>query len=86
MFNRSLSRLSDWAFHGLLRAQTRLQVLAVKARDERGAITIEYILIIALIAFIIIALFTALLWPALEPAFEALLQKITDAIGGEGIN
>ncbi len=83
MFNRSLSRLSEWAFHGLLRAQMRYKV---KARDERGAITIEYILIIALIAIIIITLFTVLLWPALKPALETLIQSITDAIGGGAIS
>ncbi len=82
MFNRTLSRLSEWAFHGLLRAQMRYKV---KARDERGAITIEYILIIALIAIIIITLFTVLLWPALKPALETLIQSITDAIGGGAI-
>ena len=82
MFNRSLSRLSEWAFHGLLRAQMRYKV---KARDERGAITIEYILIIALIAIIIITLFTVLLWPALKPALETLIKSITDAIGGGAI-
>jgi Flp pilus assembly pilin Flp len=83
MFNSSLSRLSEWAFHGLRSVQTRFKVVAGKASDESGAITIEYILIIALIAFIIIALFTVLHWPALEPAIEALLEKITDAIGGD---
>ncbi len=83
MFNRTLSRLSEWAFHGLLRAQMRYKV---KARDERGAITIEYILIIALIAIIIITLFTVLLWPALKPALETLIQSITDAIGGGAIS
>ena len=53
--------------------------------DERGAMTIEYILIIALIAIIIITLFTILLWPVLRPALEDLITRIKDAIGGGGI-
>ena len=53
----------------------------MKARDERGAITIEYILIIALIAIIFITLFTVLLWPALKPALETLVS-----LSGDGGN
>ena len=53
--------------------------------DESGAITIEYILIIALIAIIIITLFTIMLWPALRPALETLINSITEAIGGGAI-
>ena len=56
--------------------------LKALARDQRGAITIEYILIIALIAIIIITLFTVLLWPLLRPALEDLIARIVDAIGG----
>jgi Flp pilus assembly pilin Flp len=85
MFNSSLSRLSEWAFHGLRSVQTRFKVVAGKASDESGAITIEYILIIALIAIIIITLFTILLWPALRPAIVTLLGTITEAIGGGAI-
>ena len=84
MFNSSLSRLSEWAFHGLRSVQTRFK-RAGKASDESGAITIEYILIIALIAIIIITLFTIMLWPALRPALETLINSITEAIGGGAI-
>jgi Flp pilus assembly pilin Flp len=47
--------------------------------------TIEYILIIALIAIIIITLFTVLLWPLLRPAIADLVNRITNAINGGGI-
>jgi Flp pilus assembly pilin Flp len=53
--------------------------------DEEGAMTIEYILIIALIAIIIITLFTVLLWPILRPALTSLIDRITNAINGGGI-
>ena len=86
MFESSLSHLFEWAFHGLRSAQARFKVVAGKASDESGAITIEYILIIALIAIIIITLFTILLWPALRPAIVTLLGTITEAIGGDAIN
>ena len=86
MWNRMGSRLSDWASLRVIRAQSGLKRLEAKARDQRGAITIEYILIIALIAIIIITLFTVLLWPVLKPALENLIGRIRDAIQGEGIN
>jgi Flp pilus assembly pilin Flp len=54
--------------------------------DERGAMTIEYILIIALIAIIIITLFTILLWPVLRPALVDLINRINNAISGGGIS
>ena len=85
MWNRMGSRLSDWASLSVIRAQSRLKRLAAKARDQRGAITIEYILIIALIAIIIITLFTVLLWPLLKPALEDMIARIVDAIGGGNI-
>jgi len=85
MWNRIGLRLSDWASLSVIRAQSRLQRLQALARNERGAITIEYILIIALIAIIIITLFTVLLWPLLKPALEDLIQRIVDAIGGGNI-
>ena len=86
MWNRMGSRLSDWALLSVIRVQSRLKRLAAKARDQSGAITIEYILIIALIAIIIITLFTVLLWPVLKPALEDLIGRIEQAIKGEGIN
>jgi Flp pilus assembly pilin Flp len=76
------SKLSDWALLNVVRVQSRLKRLQAKARDQQGAITIEYILIIALIAIIIITLFTVLLWPLLRPALEDLIARIVDAIGG----
>ena len=79
-------RLSDWALLSVIRAQTRWKRLAAKAREQKGAITIEYILIIALIAIIIITLFTVLLWPLLRPALEDLIDRIVDAVSGEGID
>lgn len=83
MWNRITSRVTDWAHRKLLRGQSEWRRLEERVRDESGAITIEYILIIALIAFIIIAVFTALLWPLLEPAVDDLVQRITDAINGD---
>jgi len=85
MWNRVGSRLSDWASLSVIRAQSRLKRLEARARDQRGAITIEYILIIALIAIIIITLFTVLLWPLLKPALEGLIDRIVNAINGGNI-
>ena len=85
MLDRFLSRVSSWTCLSFTRAESRLRHFRADLRDERGAITIEYILIIALIAVIIIALFTALLWPMLEPALEDLMTKIKEAIEGGGI-
>ena len=85
MWNRLGSRLGDWASLGVIRAQSRLKRLEVKVRDQRGAMTIEYILIIALIAIIIITLFTVLLWPLLKPALQGLIDRIVNAINGGDI-
>ena len=85
MWNRIGSRLSDWTCLRVVRAHSKLRRLEFKVRDQRGAITIEYILIIALIAIIIITLFTVLLWPFLKLAVEGLVQRITDAINGGNI-
>lgn len=85
MWNRMGSRLSDWASLSLIRASSRIKRLEAKVRDERGAMTIEYILIIALIAIIIITLFTVLLWPLLRPALEDLINRIVEAINGGNI-
>lgn len=85
MWNRMGSRLSDWASLSVIRAQSRLKRIEAKVRDERGAMTIEYILIIALIAIIIITLFTVLLWPLLKPALEGLIERIVNAINGGNI-
>jgi len=85
MWNRMGSRLNDWTSLSLIRAQSRIKRVEAKVRDERGAMTIEYILIIALIAIIIITLFTVLLWPLLKPALEGLIDRIVNAINGGNI-
>lgn len=85
MLNRLGSGLSDWASLSVVRAQSFCKRLEVKARDQRGAMTIEYILIIALIAIIIITLFTVLLWPLLKPALQGLIDRIVNAINGGNI-
>ena len=66
------------------RIRSRIQ-RSLLLREEEGAMTIEYILIIALIAIIIITLFTILLWPILRPALVDLINRITNAINGGGI-
>jgi Flp pilus assembly pilin Flp len=82
MWNRIRTRVLDAALSRLLSAEGRLRE---KLRGEEGAMTIEYILIIALIAIIIITLFTVLLWPILRPALEGLIDRISNAINGGGI-
>jgi Flp pilus assembly pilin Flp len=82
MWNRIRSRISEAALSRVVAARSRL----ARLRDEEGAMTIEYILIIALIAIIIITLFTILLWPVLRPALEDLITRIKDAIAGGGIS
>lgn len=86
MCNRIGSRVSEWVCRKLLQAQSEWRRLEARARDESGAITIEYILIIALIAIIIITLFTVLLWPLLRPAIVNLVNTITNAISGGDIS
>jgi Flp pilus assembly pilin Flp len=82
MWNRIRSRISEGALGRLIAARSRLERL----REEKGAMTIEYILIIALIAIIIITLFTILLWPILRPALVDLIDRIRQAIEGGGIS
>jgi Flp pilus assembly pilin Flp len=85
MWNRIRSRIADAALSRLLSTETRIRRLREAMEDEEGAMTIEYILIIALIAIIIITLFTVLLWPILRPALTSLIDRITNAINGGGI-
>ena len=66
-------------------ARSALARFRARSREESGAMTIEYILIIALIAIIIITLFTILLWPILRPALVDLIDRIQKAIAGGGI-
>ncbi len=85
MWNRIQSRFADAALRRWLSVEARLESLRKELEDEEGAMTIEYILIIALIAIIIITLFTVLLWPILRPALEGLIDRISNAINGGGI-
>lgn len=85
MLTRITSRISDWMLSAGVWTRSRVERLSDRIADPEGAMTIEYILIIALIAVIIITLFTILLWPALRPVIEGLLQRITDAINGDAI-
>jgi Flp pilus assembly pilin Flp len=85
MWNRIRSRVADAVLSRLLSTETRLRSLRERLEGEQGAMTIEYILIIALIAIIIITLFTVLLWPILRPALEGLIDRISNAINGGGI-
>ena len=82
MWNRIRSRINEELLARFVSAQT----LSRSLRDEEGAMTIEYILIIALIAIIIITLFTVLLWPFLKPALQDLINRIVNAINGGGIS
>lgn len=85
MWNRIRTRIQDGYLSSVVSTQDRVGRLRARFGVESGAITIEYILIIALIAIIIITLFTVLLWPALRPAIEGLLEKIKNAISGGNI-
>ena len=85
MWTRIRSRIADGAAALFVSSQSTVARMREKLREEKGAMTIEYILIIALIAIIIITLFTILLWPVLRPALEDLITRIKDAIGGGGI-
>jgi Flp pilus assembly pilin Flp len=85
MLTRLGSRLSAFPVALALSARTALARLRDRSREESGAMTIEYILIIALIAIIIITLFTILLWPILRPALVDLIDRIQKAIAGGGI-
>ncbi len=85
MWNRIRTRVRDAALSRLLSADERYRRLRQRLQEEEGAMTIEYILIIALIAIIIITLFTVLLWPILRPALEGLIDRISNAINGGGI-
>lgn len=85
MWNRIRSRVADAVLSRLLSTERHLRRLRDRLENEEGAMTIEYILIIALIAIIIITLFTVLLWPILRPALTALIDRISNAINGGGI-
>jgi Flp pilus assembly pilin Flp len=85
MWNRIRTLVADAALSRLLSAERHYRRLRQRLEEEEGAMTIEYILIIALIAIIIITLFTVLLWPILRPALEGLIDRISNAINGGGI-
>jgi Flp pilus assembly pilin Flp len=85
MWTQLRSHFDDFIIGKALAAQTRLKAFRDELDKEDGAITIEYILIIALIAIIIITVFTVLLWPFLKTAFEDLMSRITNAINGANI-
>lgn len=85
MWNRIRTRVRDAALSRLLSADERYRRLRQRLQEDEGAMTIEYILIIALIAIIIITLFTVLLWPILRPALTGLIDRISNAINGGGI-
>ena len=85
MWNQIRSRIDDAIISSVLALRTRLAVFREKLEDDAGAITIEYILIIALIAIIIITVFTVLLWPFLKTAFQGLVNRIQSAINGANI-
>ncbi len=85
MWNQIRSRIDDAIISSVLALRTRLAVFREKLEDDDGAITIEYILIIALIAIIIITVFTVLLWPFLKVAFQGLVNRIQNAINGANI-
>ncbi len=85
MWNQIRSRIDDAIISTVLALRTRLAVFREKLEDDDGAITIEYILIIALIAIIIITVFTVLLWPFLKVAFQGLVNRIQSAINGANI-
>lgn len=85
MVRRIVSSLADRTREATVRFLSFRARLAERARSERGAIAIEYILIMALIAAIIIALFLVILWPNLEGPLEDLKDRILSAINGEGI-
>jgi Flp pilus assembly pilin Flp len=86
MWNRIRNRVNGAVLSRQLSIEDRLRRLREQLEPEEGAMTIEYILIIALIAIIIITLFTVLLWPILRPALEGLIDRITNAINGGGIS
>jgi Flp pilus assembly pilin Flp len=85
MWNRIRSGVADAVLPRLVSAEARVLRLRKRLEGEEGAMTIEYILIIALIAIIIITLFTIILWPFLRPALEDLINRITNAVNGGGI-
>ncbi len=82
---RRFSRLSDYVDWTWIRLEAQWIRLKERFSADRGAITIEYVLIIALIAIIIITIFTALLWPVLSEAFVELMERIRNAINGGNI-
>ena len=55
------------------------------SKDENGQTTVEYVMIIGLIAAIIMTIFLVILWPVVGEAVKDLVEKIRQAISGEGI-
>ncbi len=80
MLDRILSRFSSWTCLSFIRAESGWRRVEGKLRDERGAITIEYILIIAII------IITVFLWPFLKDAVANLVDRIVNAINGGNIS
>jgi Flp pilus assembly pilin Flp len=74
---------AELAYLGL---RSRAQSLSERLRRERGQTTMEYVMIIGLIALIIITVFLVLLWPTIKPAVQNLVNRIKNAITGGNIS
>lgn len=56
-----------------------------RVNEEEGQTTIEYVMIIGLIAAIIMTIFLVIMWPVVGEAVKDLVEKIRQAVSGEGI-
>lgn len=71
---------------GYLGLTSRAESLRDRLRREQGQTTMEYVMIIGLIALIIITVFLVLLWPTIKPAVQNLVNRIKNAITGGNIS
>jgi len=74
---------AELAYLGL---RSRGESLRDRLRREQGQTTMEYVMIIGLIALIIVTVFLVLLWPTIKPAVQNLVNRIKNAITGGNIS
>lgn len=55
-------------------------------RDESGQTQTEYLMIVGLMAVVIVTVFVTLFWPQVRAAVTDMVSRITEAVGGGGIN
>jgi Flp pilus assembly pilin Flp len=81
-----IQKLLEKVALGFIRTKASLVMSQRYSRDgEGGQTTIEYVMIMGLIAAIIVSIFMVMLWPVVSESVSELADKIRGAISGDGV-